>query len=79
MAYAKIVHDESRIQVSLGGIRVFEERDRRYDRETPPGRTGLVAAGNAEVWFDDLRISRTAIASGDNRHRRRRRFRRHTV
>ena len=52
----KIVHDESRIQVSLGGIRVFEERDRRYDRETPPGRTGLVAAGNAEVWFDDLRI-----------------------
>ena len=52
----KIVHDESRIQVSLGGIRVFEERDRRYDRDTAPGRAGVIAAGAAEVWFDDLRI-----------------------
>jgi hypothetical protein len=52
----KIVHDEARIDVSLGGIRVFEERDRRYDRTTGPGRTGVIAAGAAEVWFDDLRI-----------------------
>jgi hypothetical protein len=52
----KIVHDESRIQVSLGGIRVFEERDRRYERGTAPGKTGLIAAGAAEVWFDDFRI-----------------------
>ena len=52
----KIVHDESRIQVSLGGIRVFEERDRRNDNGAAPGRTGVVAAGAAEVWFDDLRI-----------------------
>ena len=52
----KIVHDESRIQVSLGGIRVFEERDRRYEHDTAPGKTGVIAAGAAEVWFDDLRI-----------------------
>ena len=52
----KIVHDEARIDVSLGGIRVFGERDRRYDRATGPGRTGVIAAGAAEVWFDDLRI-----------------------
>ena len=52
----KIVHDEGRIDVSLGGIRVFEERDRRYDRTTAPGRTGVIAAGTADVWFDDLRI-----------------------
>jgi hypothetical protein len=52
----KIVHDESRIGVSLGGIRVFEERDRRSDRATAPGRTGVIAAGGSEVWFDDLRI-----------------------
>jgi hypothetical protein len=52
----KIVHAEARIDVSLGGIRVFEERDRRYDRATGPGRTGVIASGMADVWFDDLRI-----------------------
>jgi hypothetical protein len=52
----KVVHDESRIQVSLGGIRVFEERDRRSEQDTAPGKTGVIAAGAAEVWFDDLRI-----------------------
>jgi hypothetical protein len=52
----KIVHNEARIEVSLGGIRVFEERDRRYDRATGPGRTGVIASGAAEVGFDDLRI-----------------------
>jgi hypothetical protein len=52
----KIVHDESRIKVSLGGIRVFEERDRRDARGAAPGKTGVLAAGAAEVWFDDLRI-----------------------
>jgi len=51
----RVVHDESRIVVSLGGIRVFEERDRRYDRDET-GRTGVIAAGEAEAWFDDLRI-----------------------
>jgi len=52
----KVVHDESRVQVSLGGIRVFEERDRRSERGSAPGRTGVIAAGAADVWFDDLRI-----------------------
>lgn len=52
----KVVHEEWRITVSLGGIRVFQERDRRYDRDTPPGRSGVIATGASEVWFDDLRI-----------------------
>jgi hypothetical protein len=53
----KVVHDESRIAVSLGGIRVFEERDRGDDRHFTPGRSGVIAAGAADVWFDDLRIA----------------------
>lgn len=52
----RVVHDEARIDVSLGGIRVFNERDRRYDRSTGPGRTGVIASGASEAWFDDLRI-----------------------
>jgi len=52
----KVVHDDEDIAVSLGGIRVFDDRDRRADRRAPTGRTGVIAAGNAEVWFDDLRI-----------------------
>jgi hypothetical protein len=51
----KIVHADARIVVSLGGIRVFEERDRRYTAAVP-GRTGVIAAGDAEAWFDDLRL-----------------------
>jgi hypothetical protein len=52
----KIVHDDDDIRVSLGGIRVFEERDRRGDRRAAAVRTGVIAAGNAEVLFDDLRV-----------------------
>jgi hypothetical protein len=53
----KVVHDGSEVYVSLGGIRVINERDRRLDR-FGPGRTGLIATGDSEVWFDDLRIER---------------------
>ena len=53
----KVTHDDEDIQVSLGGIRVFEERERRNDRRAGGlGRTGVIAAGGAEVWFDDLRV-----------------------
>ncbi|MBI4477288.1 MAG: hypothetical protein HY654_08960 [Acidobacteria bacterium] len=52
----RIVHDESRIDVRLGGIRVFQERDRRAGPRSAPGRSGVIAAGGSEVWFDDLRI-----------------------
>jgi hypothetical protein len=41
--------------VSLGGIRVFEDSHRGQDRPGA-GRVGLIAAGDAEVWFDDLRV-----------------------
>jgi hypothetical protein len=52
----KIVHDDDDIRVSLGGIRVFEDRDRRGDRRAAAVRTGVIAAGKAEVLFDDLRV-----------------------
>jgi hypothetical protein len=52
----KVDHDHEEIHVSLGGIRVFEDRDRRGERRPSLGRLGVIAAGNAEVWFDDLRV-----------------------
>jgi hypothetical protein len=51
----KVVQDGSEVSVSLGGIRVFHDRDRR-DPRPREGLAGVVASGNSEVWFDDLRI-----------------------
>jgi hypothetical protein len=51
----KIVQDGSEIDVSLGGIHVLHDRDRR-DSRPREGLTGVVAGGSSEVWFDDLRI-----------------------
>ena len=51
----KVTHERSEIRVSLGGVRVFDEQDRRADRDkTSTGRVGVLAAGHADVWFDDL-------------------------
>jgi hypothetical protein len=51
----KVSHTGRSTRVSLGGIRVFE--DSRRDKEgTGTGRIGLIAAGDADVWYDDLRI-----------------------
>jgi len=52
----KLVQEDDRITVSLGGIRVFRDQDRRGDR-THEGLVGVLAAGDAEVWFDDLRVA----------------------
>jgi len=46
----KVVHDQAYVRVSLGGIRVFDERDRTFG----PGRVGLLATGRSLVWFDDF-------------------------
>lgn len=51
----KVVHDGTNVYVSLGGIRVINERDGRLDR-FGPGRAGLIATGDSDVRFDDLRI-----------------------
>lgn len=51
----KVVHAENLVYVTLGGIRVFEERGNRYDRTTR-GLSGVLAAGDATVSIDDLRI-----------------------
>ena len=52
----KVDHDDDDVHVSLGGIRVFEDEDRRGGRRSGLGRLGVIAAGHAEVWFDDLRV-----------------------
>ena len=53
----KVTHADSSLRVMLGGIRVFEEQDRRYDnRSSPAGRVGVVATGDSDVCFDDLTV-----------------------
>jgi hypothetical protein len=51
----KVVHRDNSVYAYLGGIRVFEDRDSR-NRAFAPGRCGVIAAGDAEAWFDDVRI-----------------------
>jgi hypothetical protein len=51
----KVVHDDASVYVSIGGIRVINERSRQLDR-FGPGLAGLLATGDSEVWFDDLGI-----------------------
>jgi hypothetical protein len=51
----KIVHEDARVSVLLGGIRVFQDESRAH-RQIGAGRAGLVATGDSEVWFDDLRV-----------------------
>src|SRR5690606_29419885 len=53
----KVVHHGHGIRVMLGGVRVFDERDRRADQQTGEGgRVGVIATGGSEIWFDDLRV-----------------------
>lgn len=52
----KVTHDDDEIRVSLGGIGVFRERDRRDRAPGQPLRAGLLAGGTTDVRFDDLRI-----------------------
>ncbi len=49
----KAVHEGSRIKAYVGGIRVFETRDRTIPDE---GGVGLWSAADSLVYFDDLRI-----------------------
>jgi hypothetical protein len=53
----KVAHTGRSTRVSIDGVPVFED-DRRggRDRMLTEGRVGLIAAGNAEVWYDDLRV-----------------------
>ena len=51
----RVVSDDDEVTVSLGGVRVFQERA-RADQTPTPGRAGLIATGASEVWFDDLAI-----------------------
>jgi hypothetical protein len=53
----KVTSDDGEIRVWLGGIRVFEEQDRRDERErTAMARAGLLASGRSEVLFEEIRI-----------------------
>lgn len=51
----KVVHSDNFVSAYLGGIKVFEDRDNR-NRAFAAGRCGVLATGDSEVWFDDLRI-----------------------
>jgi hypothetical protein len=51
----KVAHSSRGTRVSLGGIRVFDH-DRRGPDRSVVGRAGVIAAGDADVWYDDLRI-----------------------
>jgi hypothetical protein len=53
----KVVHAEQVIRVMLGGVRVFEDNDRRNRWTSGPSGVGLIATGNSGVEFDDLRIT----------------------
>jgi hypothetical protein len=52
----KVSHTGSEIRVMLGGVRVFDEQDRRADHRDGQGRVGFVATGASEVLFDDLQV-----------------------
>jgi hypothetical protein len=51
----KVTQEGSEVAVSLGGIRVFHDRERR-DARLREGLAGVIATGHSEVSFDDLRI-----------------------
>jgi hypothetical protein len=50
----RVVQGESRARVYLGGIRVFEVRDRTLDASG--GGVGVFCSGNTTAWFDDLQV-----------------------
>jgi hypothetical protein len=52
----KVIHVGNDIRIMLGGVRVFDEQDRRSDRGRDQGRVGVVATGASEIWFDDLTV-----------------------
>jgi hypothetical protein len=53
----KVIHDDGRTTVSIGGIRVLDRRERRSSGRT--GRAGVLAHGRTDAAFDDLRIEST--------------------
>lgn len=52
----RVVREGSSVFVSLGGIRVFNDYDRRIGQRPGQGRVGFIATGDSEVWGDDLHI-----------------------
>jgi hypothetical protein len=65
----RVVQGETRARVYLGGIRVFEMRDRTL--EGSGGGAGVFCSGNTTAWFDDLRVEPRlpqADSRTNNRH-----------
>jgi hypothetical protein len=56
----KIAHAGGDIRASIGGIRVFSVDDRRRAGTDGQGEVGLLSAGDAEVWYDDLHVETRA-------------------
>lgn len=53
----KVVHTDESVRAMLGGVRVFEDRDRTNRWTGGASRVGVIATGNSGVEFDDLKIS----------------------
>lgn len=58
----KIAHEGGAIKTYLGGIKVFDVRDRTFPE---PGGVGLWSTGDSVAFFDDFRIDE---APDDRRH-----------
>lgn len=58
----RVTCDEGKTTVSIGGIRVLDQNDRRSG---PTGlRVGVVAHGSADIAFDDLRLEPLQVHRG---------------
>lgn len=62
----KVVHRDNVVYALLGGVRVFED-SQAVNRAFPPGRSGLIATGDTDAWFDDLHVE--PVRSGHTGHR----------
>lgn len=53
----KVICTGRSVRVQLGGIRVFEDDDRRSSATFAPGRAGFITTGTSETWFDDFHLA----------------------
>lgn len=51
----KVVHHERSVTALLNGVPVFEDGN-RVNRAFPPGRCGVITAGDTDASFDDFRV-----------------------
>ena len=57
----KAVHEDDRIRVYLGGIKVFDAHDRTFPDS---GGVGVWSSGESVTYFDDLRVEDRSERAG---------------